>query len=39
MKTFIIILQNLPTIITCIKELVYAIKQQKNEKKFEPPDL
>lgn len=37
MKTLIIILQNLPTILTCVKELVYAIKQQKNEQKFEPP--
>lgn len=36
MKTFIIILQNLPTIITCIKELVYAIKQQKYEKSEAP---
>lgn len=29
MKTLIIILQNLPTILTCIKELVYALKKNK----------
>lgn len=38
MKTFIIILQNLPTIITCIKDLVYAIKQSKYEQKHENMD-
>lgn len=37
MKTFIIILQNLPTILSSIKELVYAIKQNKNEQSFESP--